>query len=301
MLLNRYGESQLGRYRRFDSPILRQRKDEVAEIAIIRAAHLLVYVDELREIGVPVERALARSRLPPWALDDPDAYVSYALCLEWLAGCSSDMELMEFGFRAARRGSLATLGGPFRRAILGAPTGFERLQTFVRCAALEDNVLSIRLQPEGDRIRVISTQAGFETNPLISIGEWVDLQGMISIVRSVAGPRWCPHEMTFVSRQRPTPTVQEAFPNSRILVGQSCTSILVSRTLLARPCPPDSGAPVDRANPQTGAIADEDMTEWSFSAAIRAAIRPYLADGYPTLPKMAETFQMSERTLQRRI
>jgi hypothetical protein len=163
---------------------LRQRKDEVAEIAIIRAAHLLVYIDELREIGVPVERALARSRLPPWALDDPDAYVSYALCLEWLAGCSGDMELMEFGFRAARRGSLATLGGPFRRAILGAPTGFGRLQTFVRCAALEDNVLSIRLQPEGDRIRVISTQAGFETNPLISIGEWVDLQGMISIVRS---------------------------------------------------------------------------------------------------------------------
>lgn len=109
MLLNRYGESQLGRYRRFDSPILRQRKDEVAEIAIIRAAHLLVYIDELREIGVPVERALARSRLPPWALEDADAYVSYALCLEWLAGCSSDMELMEFGFRAARRGSLATL------------------------------------------------------------------------------------------------------------------------------------------------------------------------------------------------
>ena len=273
----------------------------MAEIAIIRAAHLLVYIDELREIGVPVERALARSRLPPWALEDPDAYVSYALCLEWLAGCSSDMELMEFGFRAARRGSLATLGGQFRRAILGAPTGFERLQTFVRCAALEDNVLSIRLQPEGDRIRVISTQAGFETNPLIGIGEWVDLQGMISIVRSVAGPRWCPQEITFVSRQRPTPTVQEAFPNSRILVGQSCTSILVSRTLLARPCPPDLGAPIDRANPQAGAIPDEDMTEWSFSAAIRAAIRPYLADGYPTLPEMAETFQMSERTLQRRI
>jgi AraC-like DNA-binding protein len=43
------------------------------------------------------------------------------------------------------------------------------------------------------------------------------------------------------------------------------------------------------------------MTEWSFSAAIRAAIRPYLADGYPTLPEMAETFQMSGRTLQRRL
>jgi hypothetical protein len=33
------------------------------EIAIVRAAHLHVYLDDLREIGVPVERELARSRL----------------------------------------------------------------------------------------------------------------------------------------------------------------------------------------------------------------------------------------------
>jgi hypothetical protein len=101
----------------------------VAEIAIVRAAHLHVYVDELREIGVPVERAIARSRLPPWALEDPDAYVSFALCLEWLAGCSRDLELMEFGFRSARRGSLASLGSPLQQAILDAPTGLARFQT----------------------------------------------------------------------------------------------------------------------------------------------------------------------------
>lgn len=280
---------------------MRQRKDELTEIAIIRAAHLLVYIDELREIGVPVERALARSRLPPWALEDPDAFVSYALCLEWLAGCSSDMELMEFGFRAARRGSLATLGGPFRRAILGAPTGFGRLQTFVRCAALEDNVLSIRLQPEGDRIRVISTQAGFETNPLIIIGEWVDLQGMISIVQSVAGPRWCPQEMTFVSRQRPTAAIREAFPNTRILVGQPCTSILVSSSLLAGPYSPGSGSPTGQTGSPPETILNDDLTGWNFATALRAAIRPYLANGYPALPEMAEAFMMSRRTLQRRL
>ena len=276
-------------------------KDKLMEIAIVRAAHLHNYIEELREIGVPVERELARSRLPPWILEDPDAYVSYALCLEWLAGCCSDMELMEFGFRAARRGSLATLGGPFRRAILGAPTGFERLQTFVRCAALEDNVLSIRLQPEGDRIRVISTQAGFETNPLIIIGEWVDLQGMISIVRSVAGPRWCPQEMTFVSHERPTAAIREAFPNTRILVGQPCTSILVSSSLLAGPYPPGSEIPIGQTGSPPGAISNDDPTGWDFATALRAAIRPYLADGYPSLPEMAEAFEMSGRTLQRRL
>jgi AraC-like DNA-binding protein len=157
------------------------------------------------------------------------------------------------------------------------------------------------MQSEGDSIRVISAFVGFETNPFIGIGEWVDLHAMLSIVRSVAGPSWCPQEMTFVSRQRPTPMVQEAFPDTRILVGQPWTSILISRNLLAGPCPPHGGVPADGENPRIGAIPDEDLTEWNFAAAIRRAIRPYLADGYPALAEMAETFRMSERTLQRRI
>jgi hypothetical protein len=51
-------------------------------IAIVRAAHLHVYLDELREIGVPVERALGSSRLPSWIEETPDAYVSIPLSLE---------------------------------------------------------------------------------------------------------------------------------------------------------------------------------------------------------------------------
>ncbi|WP_417711101.1 helix-turn-helix domain-containing protein [Roseibium aggregatum] len=275
--------------------------NKLMEIAIVRAAHLHLYFEELKEIGVSVESELARSRLPHWTLDDPDAYVSFALCLEWLAGCSRDFELMDFGFLSARRATLGSLSPPFLRAILDAPTGFARFNAFLRCASLEDNVLSIRMQPEGDQVRVISTMEGFQNNPFIGLAEWVDLQAMISIVRSVAGPRWCPQEMTFVSRQRPTPIVHEAFPNTRILVGKPCTSILVSKDLLARPCTRDFSVTADDANLQTRAIPDEDIAEWNFAKALREVVRPYLPGGYPALREMAEALQMSERTLQRRL
>lgn len=271
------------------------------EIAIVRAAHLHVYLVELKEIGVPIERELARSRLPSWGVEEPDAYISIALGLEWLASCSRDVELMDLGFRAARRGSLASLSRPLQRAILDAPTGFARMQAFHRYASREDNVLSIRMQPEGDQIRVISDMEGFASNPFICLGEWLDLQAMISIVRSVAGPHWCPPEMTFVSRQRPSPTVQEAFANTRILVGQPRTSILVSSDLLARPCPASGGVPPDRAVPQAVAGLGDEPLIWSFGTALRSAILPYLADGYPALSQMAETFRVSGRTLQRRL
>lgn len=162
-------------------------------------------------------------------------------------------------------------------------------------------MLSVRMQAEGDRIRVISTIDGFMRNPFISLGEWVDIQTMIAIVRSAAGPRWCPHEITFVSRQRPTTAIQEAFPNTRILVGQPCTSILVSSDLLAGPCPLDAGVSDPSPDLRTWADADDDLNDWNLAAALRAAVRPYLADGYPALPEMAEAFQMSGRTLQRRL
>ena len=71
---------------------------------------ILVYY--FREIGVPVERAIARSRLPQWTLEDPDSYVSFALYLEWLASCSRDVDLMEWKARenAARQACAACCG-----------------------------------------------------------------------------------------------------------------------------------------------------------------------------------------------
>lgn len=267
----------------------------MTEIAIVRAAHLHVYLDELREIGAPVERALEASRLPSWIEETPDAYVSLPLVFDWIAGCGRDVELMDLGFRAARRASLASVSAPLRQALLDAPTGFARLRAVLRLAALDDSALAPRMWPEGDLVRVICDLRGLGDNPFVCLGEWLNLQAMISVVRSVAGPDWRPSELTFVSRRGPSFAAQEAFPNTRILVGQAHTSILVGRDILARP-----GAPAAEGASNLSGAGDDTAT-WSFSAALLAAIRPYLADGYPDLRLMAEVVGLSGRTLQRRL
>jgi AraC-like DNA-binding protein len=274
----------------------------VPEIAIVRAAHLQVYLDEFRQIGVPLERELGGSRLPSWIEETPDAYVSIPLCLDWLARCGRDVELMELGFRASRRESVALVSLPLQRALLDAPTGLARMRALLRLATWDDNVLVTRMQPEGDRVRVICDLDGLGGHPFVCLAEWLNLQIMISIVRSVAGPRWCPPEMTFVARRRPSTATQEAFDNTRILVGQPHTSILVESDLLARTHPPGSGLPPDRSDPpRRGANGADGAPDWSFTTAFRTAIRPYLADGYPDLALMAEVVGLSRRTLQRRL
>ena len=268
------------------------------EIAIFRAAHLRVYLDELRAIGVPVERELGRSRLPSWVEEMPDAYLSLPLCLEWLAHCSRDVELADFSFRAAQRVSLASVSQPLQRAMLDAPTGFARMRALLRLATLDDSVLAIRMRPEGDRIRVICDLEGLGRNPFLCIAEWLSLQAMVSIVQSVAGPAWRPAEMTFVAPRRPSVAAQEAYPDTRLLVGQPHSSILVDSDVLARPSPA-IGMRAERSCVE--ALGADETFGWSFPAALRSAIRPYLADGYPALPLMAEVVGLSSRTLQRRL
>ncbi len=267
----------------------------MTEIAIARAAHLHVYLDELREIGVPVERALGSSRLPCWIEETPDAYVSISVSLEWIARCGRDLEMMELGFRAAQRATLASLSGPLRHALLDAPTGFCRIRALHRLAAIDDSALAPRMHIEGDQVRVVCDLQGLGDNPFLCLGEWLNLQAMISIVRSVAGPSWCPAEMTFVARQRPTRAVREALPDTRILVGQPHTSILVDPDVLARPGVPGTDGTSDQYR------LDDKTFIWGFPAALRSVIRPYLADGYPDLHLMAEVVGLTGRTLQRRL
>lgn len=270
------------------------------ELAIVRAAHLHVFLDQLREIGVPVERDIERSGLSPWILEQPDAYVSITRSLEWLASSSRDLELMDLGFLATQRQSLTTLSREVRRALHDAPTGYARLRALDRFAAHEDNVLSIRLQHEGEQVRVISELADYFRNPYICFSEWVDLQALLSIIRSAVGPSWCPAEMTFVSRHRPSALVQESFPNTRILTGERHTSILIASELLAAPCLKDDQSSLLASCPPQNEMC-LPRAAWNFETALRAAVRPYLHDGYPALTKVAKIFDMSARTLQRRL
>ncbi len=273
----------------------------MADIAIVRAAHLHLFVEEFRAIGVPVERELDRSRLPPWIERTPDAYISIPLALDWVARCSRDFEPMELGFRAAQRASLATLSTPLRRAIAGAPTGLQRLRVFLRFAVGDDSVLATGIHREGYRVRIHCDVAGFERNPFLCLAEWLNIQAMVSLMRSIAGPLWCPLEMSFVSARRPPLAAHEAFPDTRIVLGRPHTSILVDGDILARPCPVAGGARPNGHAPHWAATGEDSDPDWTFYTALQAAVRPYLADSYPRLDELAEILGISKRTLQRRL
>ncbi len=143
---------------------------------------------------------------------------------------------------------------------------------------------------------------GFQNSPLVGFVEWKAIAGIIDIVRSAVGPDWCPAEITFVSRGRPSDATLEAYGNARILTGQRYCSVLVAAADIAQTCIDRRSISDDVNDPTMPPRTPSGLGDaWDFVTALRALIRPYLAQGHPPLSLVAEIVGMSERTLQRRL
>jgi AraC-like DNA-binding protein len=271
-------------------------------LALVRATHLNDYISVLRELGAPVDRELARSKLPQHIEATPDVYVSIPVALEWIARTGHDLLPMELGLLGARKASLSSLRPAQQAAIITAQTGLKRLEALAALSRFEDSALEMSIRQEGDDVRVICDMAGLGRHPFVCLAEWLNLQAVISVVRSVAGSSWSPREICFASRSHPTEAVHAAFPDTRVLVGQPHTSVTVGRAALAQPTPE---AIVSENGPLVSSVPGDEQddlsTPWSFVTLLRMMVQPYLNDGRPDIAFAAEMAGMSTRTLQRRL
>lgn len=271
-------------------------------LALVRATHLNVYISVLRDMGAPVDRELARSKLPGNIEATPDLYVSIPVALEWIARTGHDLRPMELGLLGASEACLSSLSPVQQTRIMTAQTGLERLAALATVSQFEDSALEMHLQREADDVRVICDMTGLARHPFVCLAEWLNLQAVISAVRSVAGPSWQPREMCFVSATAVPEAVREAFPDTRILMDQAHTSIVVGRAVLASRTP-DVIAP-DQAASVPSAAGDDRLSEgeaWDFISLLRMMVQPYIDGAIPDVAFVAEMTGVSTRTLQRRL
>jgi len=265
-------------------------------IPLVRAAHFNYYLDILREIGVPIASRLQRAGLPATTEETPDLFLSLPRIMDFVAANGGPNDAMEFGLLAGQRATLEGLRPEFRRAILNAPSGLALLQTLLRYRKGEDTTGFSAIYPEGASLRVVCDQPGFERSAGLVSTEWMNLQAVISIVRSVAGATWTPRRITLISSIRPQDAVQAAFPNTQILTSQAHTSVLVPRDVLARPlASPMTSEPAEHHAPM-----ETDHTTGPLDT-IREILKPYLRDRPLLLCDLAEILGTTERTLQRHL
>ena len=265
-------------------------------VPLVRAAHFNNYLAVLRDTGVPFWDRLHSAGLPSTTEEFPDLYLSMPRVLDCVVANGGASSAMELGFLAAQRATLESLRPEFQRAILSAPSGLARLQTLIRYGKGEDTSVFCGIYPEGTSVRVVCELSGFERSPALVCTEWLNVQAVVSIVRSLAGATWFPEEITFVSGLAPHDAALEAFPNTRMLISQAHTSVLVPRDLLAAPCSAIEGTETEgRVETKVTHQASDSINT------IREIVKPYLGDKPLLISELAEIFGTSERTLQRHL
>jgi AraC-like DNA-binding protein len=142
---------------------------------------------------------------------------------------------------------------------------------------------------------------GLNSHIFICLAEWLNVQAVISVTRSLMGTSWCPSEICFVSKTCVPEAIRAAFPNTRILMGQPLTSVVVSRADLSRP----TCDPIEATDNTLESLSSTDIKDgqsaWEFVSLLRMMVQPYLNGPRIDVAFAADLAGISTRTLQRRL
>ena len=245
----------------------------------------------LRHIGAPVDRYLRRHKLPVLC-DDPDMFVPLARAWSFFATAASHEDPM-LGWQVGEHVGDNNLNTGLLRKLETAPTLFQALQRLVQLATAEASHIQLGIHERRTDVLFYTRYPGMREVPGYASSQSYQLGIFLDLIRHFLGRHWVPEEIGVEHSIAPA-IAQERFPGSRILTQQPMGYIAVPRAGLHR------GA--RRPSPKS-VVADETHLSENFDYLdrLRALLKAYLPDGYPSARLAATLMDASERTLARRL
>lgn len=265
------------------------------KIDTARAAHLFWFLDFLRDIGAPVDSTLERTGLPSWVEESPNARIPTHRIYELLT-YSAALEAEDLDWQGAKR----FLISPARKAVLdpyahGNTIG-QRLMYFARNAALvDDEDLQITLEQKAGIVRLSAKTPSMMGSDGYKFSEWIQIAGMIGIIREGIGEHWEPDIITIRSPSPVADSARSAFPGTRFVTGGQFTAITFSSSFLTL------GTADHTCQSHTRPVGGTAARPRLFFETVRDVMSPYLQDGYPPIQQASEVLGISVRSLQRRL
>jgi AraC-like DNA-binding protein len=264
---------------------------EKSTTPIIRLAHPLAFAAFLRHIGAPVERHLRSQGLPVLA-DTHDVFVPLRRAWGFFDTAAQSEDPM-LGWYAGRFVGDQNLNSVFLSKLETAPTLYHALKRLVRMVSSEASHLQLGVAERRDDILFYTHYPTNKDMPGYTSSQAYQLEVYLDLIRHFLGSHWVPQEMGIEYPSVPE-VVDEHFGGCRILTSQRAGYLAVPRALLHMAAP--------KREPQADdGVAPPLTREFDYLETLRALIRAYLVDGYPSAQKMAAAMDTSVRTLARRL
>jgi AraC-like DNA-binding protein len=263
---------------------------------MLRAAHILPYLNFCYDKGLSVEQLLRQFRLPASLDAQPDARLPVLPALKLLAHIERSACVQDIGILANRYVSLKLFSQANRQAISTATTLRAALIKYIAGTQIEASSLSCWIVEREQGVRICTTHDVAATDEEARPLQIHFALLMLSIVKAFAGQNWKPVEIGFKSCIPLSPLVGHVFPRTQFLFRQDHSWIIIPKGMLELPgnssrltAVPEAG---DAGVP--AALLVDDYIE-----ALKAMLKIYLPDGYPNIELVAEIMGTSVRSLQR--
>ncbi len=266
-------------------------------VPLLRCHYLDLVVSAFRDLGHDVTSELIQSRLPAELPKCRGAYVPALPTFDFITSTVQKHNIEDFGCLAGAQLKVSDFDAAVRRELNKARTLSEALNSYCRLVSREQSHVLCHVTEHISGEAQIYGTVGLGLGPdQHEYSEWLLIMSLLAIVRHAAGSDWRPSQVAFQSQPAFGQSVWKAFPGTRLVVGQCETCVTVPAEILSLAWP--DGRETAKTRPMPAELAS---SRWDFPSSLRSAIRPYLADGYPTVELAAELAGMSVRTLQRRL
>lgn len=259
-------------------------------IPTTRAAHVVELCNVLRAIGTPVERELAKAKLPGLIEEVPDALISNLRSLEFTANCAMIEGIEDIGWLAAKHYSTSQLSQEVVSEVSSAFTVKQRLEKLFLLSKLEDSHFDVRFGAINEFAQVIGNVLLPQNLSGMAASEWLQIMVLVETVRSVTGAHWCPEKITFQNNFTLAQEAQEHFANTVFEMGAANTSISFPTEVLA--------ASTNQISPKSFDNAQPALTDLEGMGAL---LGPYLREQSFTVSDAGELFGLSSRQFQRHL
>lgn len=203
------------------------------KLVLVRASHMYPFFKTIREIGAPLKKLLAESRLKIDMFDDPNHLIPELPLWHFIEQVSRSQGIEEFGFLATENCSLDHFG-TFGHFVCRSETLHHALQTFIYTMQCQSNCPPFWL--EEDESCVWFCRQG---TPGILTGQWRMEQHVVSLmvqlVRLAAGEYWTPQEVRLQAHEIHGYQKTNTLTQSLLYIGQPYTAVAIEKELLIQP------------------------------------------------------------------
>jgi len=258
---------------------------------LLRMGHPMAFTAFLRHVGAPVERYLRSQKLPVLC-NDPNMFVPLARAWSFFATTARHEDPM-LGWLVGTHAGDHNLNAGLLRKLETAPTLFQAFQKLVQMANSEASHIQLGIHKRRTDVLFYTHYSGMREVPGYSTAQAYQIGVILGLIRHFLGQHWVPDEIGIEHSIAPA-VVEEHFPGCRILTHQPIGYIAVPRSCLHQA--------VHRSVVKMAVADDPVLTEnYDYIDTLRAVLKSYLPEGYPSARFAAELMGVSERTLARRL